>query len=46
MGVEFEEMDTTAAYSGKLLPDDGSVDLALALHMIYFVNDLVRECGV
>jgi SAM-dependent methyltransferase len=40
MGVEFEEMDSMAARSGESLPQDGTIDLALALHMIYFVNDL------
>jgi SAM-dependent methyltransferase len=40
MGVEFEEMDSMAARSGESLPQDGTVDLALALHMVYFVNDL------
>ena len=43
MGVEFEAMDSTSACSGELLPHDASVDLALALHMIYFVNDLLAS---
>jgi SAM-dependent methyltransferase len=36
----FEEMDTAAARLGETLPQDGSVDLGLAVHMIYFVRDL------
>jgi SAM-dependent methyltransferase len=34
------EMDAAAARSGASLPQDGSVDLGLALHMIYFLKDL------
>jgi SAM-dependent methyltransferase len=38
--AEFDEIDTAAERSGEKLPSDGSIDLGLALHMIYFVNDL------
>ena len=37
----FDEMDSIAARSGQPMPRDGSIDLCLALHMIYFVSDLV-----
>lgn len=40
LGVGFDDIDSAAASSGESLPQDGSVDLALALHMIYFVDDL------
>jgi SAM-dependent methyltransferase len=36
----FDEIDTAAVRSGVPLPQDGTIDLGLALHMIYFVNDL------
>jgi SAM-dependent methyltransferase len=36
----FDELDSIAARSGQSLPRDGSIDLCLALHMIYFVKDL------
>ncbi len=36
----FDEMDAAAARSGALPPQDGSVDLGLAIHMIYFLSDL------
>ncbi|MGH7845894.1 MAG: class I SAM-dependent methyltransferase [Candidatus Binatia bacterium] len=36
----FADIDSAAARSGESLPQDGSIDLALALHMIYFVDDL------
>jgi SAM-dependent methyltransferase len=36
----FEAIDADAERSGIVLPDDGSIDLALALHMIYFLDDL------
>jgi SAM-dependent methyltransferase len=36
----FDEMDSIAARLGQTLPQNGSVDLCLALHMIYYVNDL------
>jgi SAM-dependent methyltransferase len=36
----FDEMDSIAARLGQALPQDGSIDLCLALHMIYYVNDL------
>jgi len=38
--AKFDEIDVAAERSGEKLPPDGSIDLALALHMIYFVNDL------
>jgi SAM-dependent methyltransferase len=40
LAVEFDEIDEAAERLGEKLPSDGSIDLALALHMIYFVNDL------
>jgi SAM-dependent methyltransferase len=36
----FDDMDTATARLGETLPQDGSIDLGLALHMIYFVHDL------
>ena len=36
----FDEIDTAVMRSGEKLPADGSIDLALALHMLYFVHDL------
>jgi SAM-dependent methyltransferase len=36
----FDEMDAAAARSEALLPEDGNIDLGLAIHMIYFLNDL------
>jgi SAM-dependent methyltransferase len=38
--AEFDEIDAMAERSAEKLPPDGSIDLALALHMVYFVNDL------
>jgi SAM-dependent methyltransferase len=40
LAVGFEEIDAAAERAAEKLPPDGSIDLALALHMIYFVNDL------
>jgi hypothetical protein len=40
LAAGFDEIDTAATRSGETLPQDGSIDLALALHMIYFVHDL------
>jgi SAM-dependent methyltransferase len=40
LAARFDEIDTAAARSGETLPQDGSVDLGLALHMLYFVDDL------
>jgi SAM-dependent methyltransferase len=40
LAVGFDEIDAAASRSGEKLPPDGSVDVALALHMLYFVNDL------
>lgn len=39
----FDEMDSVAAHAGQMLPQNGSVDLCLALHMIYFVNDIAAS---
>ncbi len=36
----FDEIDAAAESSGERLPADGSIDLALALHMIYFLDDI------
>jgi len=43
LGAEFDEIDAAAEHSGKKLPSDGSIDLSLALHMIYFVKDLAAS---
>jgi len=43
LAAGFDEIDTIAARSGEKLPQDGSIDLGLALHMIYFVNDLAAS---
>jgi SAM-dependent methyltransferase len=40
LAVGFDEIDAAAERSGEKLPPDGSVDLGLALHMLYFMNDL------
>jgi SAM-dependent methyltransferase len=40
LAAEFDEIDAAAERSGEKLPPDGSIDLGLALHMIYFVNDV------
>ena len=40
LAAEFDEIDAAAERSGEKLPLDGSIDLGLALHMIYFVSDL------
>ena len=40
LAAGFDEIDSAAARSKQLLPQDGTVDLALALHMIYFLDDL------
>jgi hypothetical protein len=40
LAAAFDEIDSAAARSGETLPQDGSVDLGLALYMIYFVDDL------
>src|SRR5262245_45611524 len=40
LAAAFDEIDSAAARSGETLPQDGSVDLGLALHMIYFVDEL------
>lgn len=40
LAAGFDEIDTAATRSGETLPQDGSIDLALALHMLYFVHDL------
>ena len=36
----FDEIDAAAKRKGALLPQDGSIDLGLAIHMIYFLADL------
>ncbi|HXV81818.1 MAG TPA: methyltransferase domain-containing protein [Candidatus Binatia bacterium] len=36
----FDEIDAAAERSGAPLPQDGSIDLGLAIHMVYFLNDL------
>jgi SAM-dependent methyltransferase len=38
--AEFDEIDAAAARSGTPLPEDGSIDLVLAIHMVYFMKDL------
>jgi SAM-dependent methyltransferase len=43
LAAEFDAIDAAAERSGEKLPSDGSIDLALALHMIYFVNDLASS---
>src|SRR5262245_57445935 len=43
LAAGFEEIDAAAARSGETLPQDGSIDLGLALHMIYFVHDLASS---
>jgi SAM-dependent methyltransferase len=40
LATGFEEIDSAAVRPAQALLEDGSVDLALALHMIYFLNDL------
>jgi SAM-dependent methyltransferase len=40
LATGFEDIDPAAARPAQALLEDGSVDLALALHMIYFLNDL------
>ena len=40
LAAGFDEIDAAAARSGEQLPADGSIDLALALHMLYFVYNL------
>jgi len=40
LAAEFGQIDRAAEESGEKLPPDGSIDLGLALHMIYFVDDL------
>lgn len=40
--VGFDEIDSAAGTEGSL-PPDGSVDLGLALHMIYFVKDVASS---
>ena len=40
LAAEFDQIDAAAERSGEKLPSDGSIDLGLALHMIYFVNGL------
>ena len=40
LAAGFDEINTAATRSGEKLPQDGSIDLTLALHMLYFVHDL------
>jgi SAM-dependent methyltransferase len=40
LAASFDEIDAAAERSGEKLPSDGSIDLSLALHMLYFVSDL------
>jgi SAM-dependent methyltransferase len=40
LAAGFDEIEAAAVRAGQTLPQDGSVDLGLALHMIYFVDDL------
>ena len=40
LAAGFDDIDATAERLGEKLPSDGSIDLGLALHMIYFVNDV------
>src|SRR4030095_15340823 len=37
LAAAFDEIDAAAARSGEKLPSDGSIDLGLALPLIYFV---------
>jgi SAM-dependent methyltransferase len=41
----FDEIDAAAERSGEKLPPDGSIDLGLALHMLYFVSDVPATIG-
>ena len=43
LAAGFDEIDAAAAESGEKLPSDGSIDLGLAMHMLYFVNDLAAS---
>jgi SAM-dependent methyltransferase len=40
LAAEFDELDAAAERSEEKLPSDGSIDLGLTMHMIYFVNDV------
>ena len=40
LAAGFDEIDAEAERSEQNLPPDDSIDLALAMHMLYFVNDL------
>jgi SAM-dependent methyltransferase len=40
LAAEFDDIDDAAERAGASLPRDGSIDLGLALHMVYFVKDL------
>ena len=42
LAAEFDGIDAAAERSGETLPD-GCIDLGLALHMVYFVNDLTTS---
>jgi len=43
LAARFDEIDSAAARSAETLPQDESVDFGLALHMVYFVNDLASS---
>ncbi|HEX5608039.1 MAG TPA: methyltransferase domain-containing protein [Candidatus Binatia bacterium] len=43
LAAEFDDINAAAERSGEKLPPDGSIDLSLALHMIYFIDDLVAS---
>ena len=39
----FDELDASLKHGEEKLPSDGSIDLGLALHMLYFVNNLAAS---
>src|ERR1051325_10390415 len=43
LAAEFDAIDAAAESSGEKLPPDRTIDLGLALHMLYFVNDLAAS---
>jgi SAM-dependent methyltransferase len=43
LAAGFDEIDAAAARSREKLPLDGSIDLGLAMHMLYFVDDLTAS---
>ncbi len=40
LAAGFDDIDAAVERAAEELPPDGSIDLGLALHMIYFVNDV------